>query len=181
MANSVLPNIVKCRFICAFWHLVQDEYKEALALSSTCAVRVTVCRRRKGESTRRKNFSCRMAGGGFSLLTWIYASWMEHRNQKTLLSASTARKSKHATAGESGCYSNCFRLSPFSGPFRLSAYRKLVTPLFAFVVKGKPIQLLLEYIPKEMACATKDALISIGQASIGHFQLYFFAQVARAS
>ena len=63
MANSVLPNIVKCRFICAFWHLVQDEYKEALALSSTCAVRVTVCRRRKGESTRRKNFSCRMAGG----------------------------------------------------------------------------------------------------------------------
>ena len=38
MANSVLPNIVKCRFICAFWHLVQDEYKEALALSSTCAV-----------------------------------------------------------------------------------------------------------------------------------------------
>ena len=180
MANSVLPNIVKCRFICAFWHLVQDEYKEALALSFTCAA-VLQCVDVVKVKVLAVKISLVAWLGGFSLLTWIYASWMEHRNQKTLLSASTARKSKHATAGESGCYSNCFRLSPFSGPFRLSAYRKLVTPLFAFVVKGKPIQLLLEYIPKEMACATKDALISIGQASIGHFQLYFFAQVARAS
>ena len=68
MANSVLPNIVKCRFICAFWHLVQDEYKEALALSFTCAA-VLQCVDVVKVKVLAVKISLVAWLGGFSLLT----------------------------------------------------------------------------------------------------------------